>query len=169
MKTGARALLKRQKVPGYDQANYVTERLWAVARDPLKVLPVIAVIALLAIALPLTVTGLTRAGRGAMDWQRRSTIDWHRASARVEQVKIDDGLILRLHYRDHSGAAHEVDTFVGDASGKWVGRTVRIRYAYCPFFQFSSEKAARELGYAPGPLEPAIADAIAWFRARGML
>ena len=44
-----------------------------------------------------------------------------------------------------------------------------IRWAYCKGFKFSSDKARAELGYEPGPIEPAIADAIAWFKARGML
>lgn len=34
---------------------------------------------------------------------------------------------------------------------------------------FSSEKASRELGYAPRPARDAIADAVAWFRANGYL
>lgn len=34
---------------------------------------------------------------------------------------------------------------------------------------FSSDKAIAELGYAPRPAEQAIADAIAWFRAHGMV
>jgi dihydroflavonol-4-reductase len=34
---------------------------------------------------------------------------------------------------------------------------------------FSSAKAQRELGYAPRPAEAAVADALAWFRAQGML
>jgi hypothetical protein len=162
---------------GVSATRHVTERLWAVARDPLKVLPVVAVIALLAIALPLTVTGLTRAGRGAMDWQRRSTIDWHRADARVEQVKIDDGLILRLHYRDHSGAAHQVDTFVGDASGKWVGRTVRIRYdagdkQSVELVGYGSNDPIPALLLAGAPLGAGIAGivlAIALFRRRALI
>jgi oligopeptidase B len=37
VKTGARTLLKRQEAPGYDPSNYVTERLWATARDGTKV------------------------------------------------------------------------------------------------------------------------------------
>ncbi|HEY0481893.1 MAG TPA: NAD-dependent epimerase/dehydratase family protein [Kofleriaceae bacterium] len=64
--------------------------------------------------------------------------------------------------------------------GKWgdlVERTGRdpvvnstqIRYAYTDRFRFHSDKAARELGYQPGPLEPAVQDAIAWFRGQGML
>ena len=47
--------------------------------------------------------------------------------------------------------------------------TNSVRWGYCSTFQFSSAKAHRELGYTHGPLEPAIADAIAWFRARGTL
>jgi oligopeptidase B len=36
-RTGERKLLKRDPVPGYDPAKYVTERLWATARDGTKV------------------------------------------------------------------------------------------------------------------------------------
>jgi oligopeptidase B len=35
--TGTSKLLKRQEVPGYDPARYVSERLWATARDGTKV------------------------------------------------------------------------------------------------------------------------------------
>jgi dihydroflavonol-4-reductase len=34
---------------------------------------------------------------------------------------------------------------------------------------YSSAKAMRELGYAPRPLRAAVEDAVAWFRANGML
>ena len=34
---------------------------------------------------------------------------------------------------------------------------------------FSSDKARAELGFAPRPARAAIADAVAWFRANGML
>jgi dihydroflavonol-4-reductase len=34
---------------------------------------------------------------------------------------------------------------------------------------FSSAKAIAELGYAPRPASAAIADAVAWFRANGMV
>ena len=37
VQTGERRQLKRQPVPGYDPANYVTERLWATARDGTKI------------------------------------------------------------------------------------------------------------------------------------
>jgi dihydroflavonol-4-reductase len=64
--------------------------------------------------------------------------------------------------------------------GKWGDRVERrgkepvvnstqIRYAFTNRFRFRSDKAARELGYRPGPLEPALRDAVDWFRAHGML
>jgi dihydroflavonol-4-reductase len=34
---------------------------------------------------------------------------------------------------------------------------------------FSSDKARAELGYAPRPAHEAIVDAVAWFRAQGMV
>jgi len=37
VRTGERRELKRQPVPGYDPAKYVTERVWATARDGVKV------------------------------------------------------------------------------------------------------------------------------------
>ncbi len=37
LKTGARRLLKRQPVIGYDARNYVTERVWVTARDGVRV------------------------------------------------------------------------------------------------------------------------------------
>ncbi len=64
--------------------------------------------------------------------------------------------------------------------GKWGDRVERrgkepvvnstqIRYAYTDKFRFTSAKAQRELGYAISPLEPAVRDALVWFRAHGML
>jgi dihydroflavonol-4-reductase len=47
--------------------------------------------------------------------------------------------------------------------------SITVRYAYTPGFQFASDKAARELDYHFGPVEPAINEALAWFRAHGML
>ncbi len=37
MQTGERRVLKEQPVPGYDASNYATERIWATARDGIKV------------------------------------------------------------------------------------------------------------------------------------
>lgn len=46
--------------------------------------------------------------------------------------------------------------------------SVTVGWGYCGTFRFSSAKAQNELGYTSGPLENAVADAMAWFRARGM-
>lgn len=53
--------------------------------------------------------------------------------------------------------------------GDPVVNSTQIRYAFTDRFRFRSDKAARELGYQISPLEPALRDAIAWFRAHGML
>jgi dihydroflavonol-4-reductase len=74
----------------------------------------------------------------------------------------------------------KVPRFAASLLGKWgdvvercgkepIVNTTQIRYAFTNRFRFKSEKAARELGYTISPLEPAISDAIAWFRANAML
>jgi dihydroflavonol-4-reductase len=50
-----------------------------------------------------------------------------------------------------------------------VVNSTQIRYAYTDRFRFHSDKASRELGYQVSALEPAVRDAIAWFRGHGML
>lgn len=50
-----------------------------------------------------------------------------------------------------------------------VVNSVTVRYGYCQTFMFSSQKAIRELGYAPGSVEKGIEDAIAWFKRTGRL
>jgi dihydroflavonol-4-reductase len=47
--------------------------------------------------------------------------------------------------------------------------STQVRYAYTDKFRFKSNKAATELGYAYGPIAPAIRDAVDWFRANHML
>ena len=50
-----------------------------------------------------------------------------------------------------------------------VVNSTQIRYAYTDKFRFHSDKAATQLGYQVSPLDPALRDAIAWFRAHRML
>ena len=47
--------------------------------------------------------------------------------------------------------------------------SMQADYAFTDTFRFKSSKAADELGYTVSPLEPAIRDTIAWFRANQML
>jgi dihydroflavonol-4-reductase len=44
-----------------------------------------------------------------------------------------------------------------------------IAWAYTDRYQFKSDKAIAELGYTISPIEPAIRDALLWFRDHGML
>jgi dihydroflavonol-4-reductase len=74
------------------------------------------------------------------------------------------------------GAPHAVAWLLGkwgdvvEARGREpTVNSTQVRYAYTDRFRFASDKASRELGYRTSPLEPAIADAIAWFRAHGLL
>jgi dihydroflavonol-4-reductase len=59
--------------------------------------------------------------------------------------------------------------FVERRGGDPVINSTQVRYAFTQRFRFRSDKAARELGYVVSPLEPALRDAIDWFRARSML
>lgn len=47
--------------------------------------------------------------------------------------------------------------------------SISVRYAFTKIYRFRSDKAVRELGYVVAPVEPAIREAVAWFRARGMI
>ena len=63
---------------------------------------------------------------------------------------------------------------VGDLQGRLLGRDPKltsavVRWSFVDGYIFSSEKARRELGYETSPLEPAIADAVQWFREHDML
>ena len=53
--------------------------------------------------------------------------------------------------------------------GSPVVNSTQVRYAFTDRFRFTHAKATRELGYAPGPLAPALRDALAWFQAHGLL
>jgi hypothetical protein len=45
----------------------------------------------------------------------------------------------------------------------------RVRYAYCPNFVFSSQRAIEELGYTISPLDNAVLDSFEWLKSRGKL
>jgi dihydroflavonol-4-reductase len=64
--------------------------------------------------------------------------------------------------------------WLGDLQGKITGKdplltSATIRWSETERFIFTSGKAIRELGYTISPLEPAIQDAVDWFRLREML
>lgn len=47
--------------------------------------------------------------------------------------------------------------------------SVTVRYGYLDGYRFTSAKAEAELGYVISPIEPAVRDAIAWFREHRMM
>lgn len=47
--------------------------------------------------------------------------------------------------------------------------SMSVGYAYTGRYRYRSDKAVRELGYVLAPIEPAIRNAVSWFRARGMI
>jgi len=47
--------------------------------------------------------------------------------------------------------------------------SISVGYAFTDRYRYRSEKAVRELGYVLAPIEPAIHNAVKWFRARGMI
>jgi dihydroflavonol-4-reductase len=66
----------------------------------------------------------------------------------------------------------------GSKLGDWVFRTVLKKPAPIPGFfvevlkhmqQYDCSKAIRELEYPRNPIEPAVRDALAWFRNNGYL
>lgn len=75
--------------------------------------------------------------------------------------RVPHGLILPI--------AFMAETWTRWAGGEEPFATVDgVRMARKKMF-FKSEKAARELGYAPRPADEALADAILWFRENGYL
>jgi dihydroflavonol-4-reductase len=63
---------------------------------------------------------------------------------------------------------------LGDLAERVLARdplitSTTVRYAYTEGFQFASDKAVAQLGYTISPVEPAIRDAIEWFRGHRML
>jgi len=47
--------------------------------------------------------------------------------------------------------------------------SMSVGYAFTDLYRYRSDKAVRELGYVVAPIEPAIRDAVMWFRGRGMI
>ena len=64
--------------------------------------------------------------------------------------------------------------WAGDLAERVTGEepqlnSVTVGWGWCDRYLFTSARAEAELGYTHGPIEPAVADAVAWFRAQGMM
>jgi dihydroflavonol-4-reductase len=53
--------------------------------------------------------------------------------------------------------------------GETTVNSFSVRYAFTDLYRYRSDKAVRELGYMVAPIEPAIRNALKWFRSRGMI
>ena len=111
-----------------DRGRSFSAHAWAAARDPLRLLPIAAVGALLLIGIPYTATGLSRVGRAGMDWRTESRVRWHHADGVVTGVRDSDGLVARVEYRDDDRRSHVAETRVGDTGPKWLATDVRVKF-----------------------------------------
>ena len=109
-------------------ARRAGQRAWRIARDPLRLLPVLAVVSLLLIAVPLTITGVTRIGRDVLEWRVDSRIPWTHTTGRIVSVGDDDGLRVRVQFRDRVGTRRAADVYVGTTGRTWIDQRPRIRY-----------------------------------------
>ena len=103
-------------------------RVWATARDPRRVLPVLAVVALLLIAVPYTATGLSRVGRAALNWRSDATMHWERTTGTVTGVRDADGMLVQVRFHDQHGHRRQAETFVADPTKKWLRMTVPLKF-----------------------------------------
>lgn len=111
-----------------DRLRRAGQQAWTVARDPFRLLPVMAVVVLLLIAVPLTITGLTRVGRDAFQWQADSGISWVSTTGTIVAVRDDDGLRVQVRYRDRDGTRRASEVYVGSTRGDWIDARAPIRY-----------------------------------------
>jgi dihydroflavonol-4-reductase len=106
-----------------------------------------------------------RGERYILGGENRSYGDFMQLVARVAGTKAPRWNVPR--------AAATVFGWVGDLreslGGEPLINSISVRYAYSPRFMFTSAKAEAALGYTRGPLEDAVRDGVAWFRAHGML
>lgn len=103
-------------------------RLWAAARDPVRVLPTLAILALVLVGVPLTLAGLTRMSRVALDWRQDSVTTWRETTGVLVKVRDQGGMVAKVSFRDREGDRRQADVFVGDTGRRWVDVRPAIRY-----------------------------------------
>ncbi len=111
-----------------DRGRRVSAHVWSAARNPLQLLPIVAVGALLLIGIPYTATGLSRVSRAGMDWRSESRVHWHHADGLIIGMRDSDGLVVRVKYRDDHHRSHVAETGVGDTSSQWLATAVRVKF-----------------------------------------
>jgi hypothetical protein len=99
------------------------------ARHPVRLFLAAACVVLLIIAVPLLATGGMRLDRAWKDWRHEQAVDaaWKHSTARVRDVRSNDGLDLRVAYEVH-GKTRTAQAHVEAGAANWIGAKIPIRY-----------------------------------------
>ncbi len=111
-----------------EAARRGTARAWTAARDPLQMLPIIAVFSLLLVGIPYTATGASRVARAGLDWRSESRVHWRQADGVVTGVRHSDGLLVRVRYLADGDRAYVAEALVGDTGNRWLTTSVRVKF-----------------------------------------
>jgi len=117
-----------------DRATALGQRLVArgrdLVRDPARLLVSAICLVLLAVALPLLIGGGTRLHTAWTDWRHDRAVgrDWVRSTATLDGVRDQDGIQLRMHYRDRAGDRHTANVQIETTAGAWLHERIPIRY-----------------------------------------
>lgn len=130
-----------EDAPHRNRIDRTTDRFIALGRSlsargrellhhPVRVLIGGICIVLLAVALPLLIGGGTRLNSAWIDWRHDRAVgrDWVRSTATITQVRDQDGLELRLTYRDRAGNRHQATVLVEASGSQWVDSRLPIHY-----------------------------------------
>jgi hypothetical protein len=87
-------------------------------------------IVLLAVALPLLIGGGTRLWSAWGDWRHDRAVgrDWVASLATIREVREQDGLTLRVTYRDRAGELHQATVQLESTGADWIDARTPIRY-----------------------------------------
>jgi hypothetical protein len=119
---------------GMDRVLALGRRLGARARNlihhPVRLLIAGICIVLLAVALPLLIGGGTRLYSAWTDWRHDRAVgrDWVRSTATILEIREQDGLGVRLSFRDRDGERHVTTVNIESTGGEWIAGRTPIRY-----------------------------------------
>lgn len=116
--------------PSRHWTHGAVERLARLRREPVRTLVVTVCVVLFAIAIPFLVAGGARIERAWATARRDSSVDrsWRGATARIDAVRVADGLELALSYAPPEKPTRSVRLHLDAPGTSWIATRVRIRY-----------------------------------------